>query len=91
MKISLFFRWYDLWIGFYVDKETKTLYFCPIPMFGFKIKLPRRHYLIWGSHYKEKPIGCCVDRKDVLVEEPGSRFTRVKKKCPICGKGRWKT
>jgi hypothetical protein len=37
--VSFFFRWYDLWIGVYVDVPNKTLYVIPIPMFGVKIKL----------------------------------------------------
>jgi hypothetical protein len=38
-RISLFFRWYDLWIGAYYDRESSALYLCPIPMFGIKILL----------------------------------------------------
>jgi hypothetical protein len=38
--IKLFFRWYDIWIGFYYDKDLRIIYFCPIPMFGVKIVLP---------------------------------------------------
>lgn len=37
MKISLFFRWYDLWIGAYIDRANSAVYICPIPMFGVKI------------------------------------------------------
>jgi hypothetical protein len=37
MKVSAFFRWYDLWIGAYWDKTNRTLYVCPIPMFGVRI------------------------------------------------------
>ena len=36
MKIKLFFRWYDFWVGFYYDKANKALYFCPLPMIGIK-------------------------------------------------------
>ena len=42
MKLTPFFRWYDLWIGAYYDVKTKTLYVCPIPMFGVKIELVRK-------------------------------------------------
>lgn len=38
-KISGFFRWYDLWIGLYIDRANRTVYVCPIPMFGVKIQL----------------------------------------------------
>lgn len=37
--IKPFFRWYDLWIGLYIDKPNRTLYVCPLPMIGLKIKL----------------------------------------------------
>lgn len=40
MRISVIFRWYDLWIGFFYDIKKKWLYFFPIPMLGiiFKFK-----------------------------------------------------
>lgn len=37
MLIKSFFRWYDLWVGAYIDAANKTVYICPIPMFGVKI------------------------------------------------------
>ena len=36
--ISLFFRWYDLWFGVYIDTRHNTVYICPVPMFGVKIR-----------------------------------------------------
>lgn len=39
MSISFFFRWYDLWIGAYVDTKNKAIYICPIPCFGIKVQL----------------------------------------------------
>jgi len=36
MKVKPFFRWYDLWVGFYFDEKNKSLYFCPLPMLGLK-------------------------------------------------------
>lgn len=41
MKIKPFFRWYDLWIGAYIDVENKAIYICPIPTLGVKIELHR--------------------------------------------------
>lgn len=45
------------------------------------------HYLIIG-HYTGEVIGCtCGDsgKKEVLAEEPLSKFRRVsKRKCPVC-------
>lgn len=31
MSVRLRFAWYDLWIGAYIDRATKTLYVCPLP------------------------------------------------------------
>jgi hypothetical protein len=37
MSARPFFRWYDLWIGAYWDRATRTLYVCPVPMLGVAI------------------------------------------------------
>ena len=37
MKIKLFFRWYDLWVGIYIDKKGKSVYIIPFPTIGIKI------------------------------------------------------
>lgn len=37
-KITPFFRWYDLWVGAYVDTKGKALYLCPVPMLGVKVE-----------------------------------------------------
>jgi hypothetical protein len=39
MSITPFFRWYDLWIGVYIDRPNRTLYICPLPMIGVKVSL----------------------------------------------------
>lgn len=39
LDITLFFRWYDLWIGAYVDVDNRTLHVCPLPMVGVKVRL----------------------------------------------------
>ncbi|MCD4705009.1 hypothetical protein K8R66_02945 [bacterium] len=30
-KFKLSFAWYDLWIGFFIDKDNHRLYICLIP------------------------------------------------------------
>ncbi len=37
MKVSFFFRWYDLWIGAFYDQNRRALYICPLPTIGVKI------------------------------------------------------
>lgn len=37
MRITPFFRWYDLWVGVYVDVAAGAVYICPLPMLGLKL------------------------------------------------------
>jgi len=37
MKIKPFFRWYDLWVGVFIDTSKKAIYICPVPTLGLKI------------------------------------------------------
>lgn len=39
MKIKIFFAWYDFWVGGFYDRDTRTLYVCPVPMVVIKISL----------------------------------------------------
>lgn len=41
IQLTLFFRWYDLWVGVYIDAPNQTIYICPIPCFGIKIRAVR--------------------------------------------------
>jgi len=56
-RISVFFAWYDLWIGAYFDRADRQLYICPIPMLGVKIDL-RRYYVIL---YAGRVCGMTID------------------------------
>ncbi len=31
LKIALKLIWYDLWIGFFYDRQAVRIYFCPLP------------------------------------------------------------
>lgn len=31
VRVSLDFLWYDLWVGAFWDRKSKTLYVCPLP------------------------------------------------------------
>lgn len=37
VRFELFFRWYDLWVGAFIDLERRVIYICPVPMFGVKV------------------------------------------------------
>ncbi len=56
-SVSAFFRWYDLWIGAYWDRENRVLYICPVPMFGLKIKMPwvRGAPPLWALRDRDEP------------------------------------
>lgn len=41
MKLSLFFRWYDFWVGAYWDRAARALYVCPVPMLGLRFQFGR--------------------------------------------------
>ncbi len=38
IKPKPFFRWYDLWIGAYIDVNNRAIYICPLPMVGVKLR-----------------------------------------------------
>lgn len=37
LSVKPFFRWYDLWIGAFIDTKGRAVYICPLPMLGIKI------------------------------------------------------
>lgn len=36
-QVKPFFRWYDLWVGVFIDTTNRIVYFCPLPMVGIKV------------------------------------------------------
>lgn len=40
MKITPYFRWYDIWVGLFIDTKKRTLYLGYFPMLGIKVELP---------------------------------------------------
>lgn len=43
MGIKLFFAWYDIWVGLFIDTKKKAIYLCPIPCVVIKF--------YWGVWY----------------------------------------
>lgn len=37
-EFKVFFAWYDIWIGMYIDKKKETLYICLLPCVVIRIK-----------------------------------------------------
>lgn len=42
MRVRLIFRWYDLWVGAFVDTQNRRLYVFPVPMVGLMISWGKR-------------------------------------------------
>ncbi len=38
MKVTVFFAWYDMWIGMYFDRARQVAYICPLPCLVFKVQ-----------------------------------------------------
>lgn len=41
-RFSLYFRWYDLWVGLYFDRKNQALYIGYLPMLGIKVEFRLR-------------------------------------------------
>lgn len=40
MNVSVFFAWYDFWIGWFYDRKKRILYICLLPMIVIKLEQP---------------------------------------------------
>lgn len=38
LRVRIKFAWYDLWVGAYWDRHSRTLYVCPLPMLLFEFR-----------------------------------------------------
>ena len=37
MRIKITWKWFDLWIGVYIDRDSKAVYICLVPTIVIKI------------------------------------------------------
>jgi len=35
--MKLIIKWYDIWVGLFIDRKQKCVYFFPVPCIGLKI------------------------------------------------------
>ncbi len=40
-RVSLIFRWYDFYVGVYIDRLNRTTYIFPVPMLGVRVEWHR--------------------------------------------------
>lgn len=55
--MKIIFKWYDLWIGIFVDTRKEFLYVFPIPMLGLMIKYSRilnSFYELFGKRFTDR-------------------------------------
>lgn len=81
MRISIFFRWFDLWVGAYVDMPNRTLYVCPLPTLGLKVQFDSKAHEANVETLEYPPPGSfrreeLVHRLCSLVDSVWSHFDR---------------
>lgn len=37
-RVQFSFKWYDLWVGAFIDSENRTVYVCPLPCCVIEIR-----------------------------------------------------
>ena len=58
MSIRTYLRWYDLWVGLYVDRPNRVWYVCLLPMWVIEIAWGQRDYFLakrqsFGDYYRD--------------------------------------
>lgn len=73
LNASTFFRWYDLWIGAYWDRQRTTLYFCPLPMIGLKLQITRPIQANAPHNHAAGTAGCLACTRELVRTMTQSR------------------
>jgi hypothetical protein len=42
LEVSVMLRWYDIWVGVYIDHTQRTVYVCLIPCLVIAFRLVRQ-------------------------------------------------
>lgn len=38
-RLKIYFAWYDLWVGMFIDRVNNRLYICPLPCLVIRVQL----------------------------------------------------
>lgn len=85
VTITPFFKWFDFWIGFYIDTEEKLIYFCPIPMCGLKIDFKVLYEEIEMAFEPYGGFRCWLLGHNMTIEHYGIAY-RTQEICKRCYK-----
>lgn len=72
--VNTYFKWYDLWVGVFVDTKKKILYICPLPTWVIEIGAAKRHDV----------YVCLTCQQLYTLEKFTWEFTTLDAECPSC-------
>lgn len=65
VRVRVRFRWYDLWVGVYIDVKHRRLFICPLPC--LVIEISRRRFLITGVGRRSYMLRQLNDLAEAMV------------------------
>jgi len=81
-KVSFSLKWYDAWIGCYIDTKSKRLYLCLIPFCLLTFYFVGRSTMISGIVRLYRSIMCLCGRHN-WIYQPGRKNNGW---CGWCGR-----
>ena len=96
MKVRLFFEWFDMWVGVYWSKESRTLYICPLPMVVLALEFKKS---VEGDFEIENRALMLVAQLSLTKDAPGqatrdtlrAQIIEQMKALVAVAKNKWKT